>query len=789
MGDGGFDRVYLAEQFAAYFASFIGNGVFGSSMQKLEVLAQTEPDMSVKVLSGEAWINGWWYHNTAEYTLQLDIADGVLSRIDAIVVRWGNQERDIWLHVIKGTPSANPVAPTISRDADYYDLQLGTVLVSKGAVKITQSAISDTRLNNAVCGLVTGVVDQIDTTDLYNQFTTYFNEFKEQYQGEFETWTDEKKVDWLTWIGEQEAGFTEWYNTNTTQWESDWETWFQSIQDQLSGDIATNLASQIGTLSQLKTTFKDSLVGAVNELYDTLGSSIKYEKDTLSLMNRDGEVLSSVNIISGAGIKLAEPTAVSAVNNDESVKLTWTDPSDVTVSGATVAKWDGTVVVRKAGSAPTNKNDGVIVVDSKTRNQYKTTPFTDSGLSNGTTYYYGFFPYTEQGNYTTTKVVSVNVAAIYPSAVSGVTVKEEDKKLTITFTKPSNATTVKCVYKTGSAPANSGDGTVLSDFTSGSSITGLTNNTTYYLKLYTYNAKGRETASSAYSGTPTGLKIVTWADGTAEEIDAMLQAHYANKINVKDYWALGDARVITLPDFMWVDTRPSSGSKKAKMIIIGFDHDTLASPINGHAKAAVTVYTSYINDPGPIVGYYSLLLKNDVNNAVGSGNGSIFAKRWKTAVDNTYNDFWYNFYKNVPKATNGSIKATSIKKITKVCATGNLEFRGSSTSDFGLVSTNKAKDVDCYCFALSAKEVGIDLLPSTTDASNLSEEGTQYPYFGNVVGPDISGYLRSPVLGRVGYVTSGNAYGWYYLEASKWKIVIHTADTKTGLVMAAGFCL
>ena len=43
-----YDRVYLAEQFAAYFASFIGNGVFGKSMQQLEVVCQNTPSMSIQ---------------------------------------------------------------------------------------------------------------------------------------------------------------------------------------------------------------------------------------------------------------------------------------------------------------------------------------------------------------------------------------------------------------------------------------------------------------------------------------------------------------------------------------------------------------------------------------------------------------------------------------------------------------------------------------------------------------------------------------------------------------------
>lgn len=298
-----YDRVYLAEQFAAYFASFIGNGVFGKSMQKLEVLSQASPNMSIKVLSGEAWINGWWYRNTEEYTLSLDVADGVLNRIDAIVLRWGNQERDMWLQVIKGTASSNPVAPSIKRDADYYDLQLATISVARGTVKITQSAISDTRLNANVCGLVTGVVDQIDTTGLYNQFEQYFKEFKERYEQEFvdwseeqkqefltyvayqkgqydsyiaqlqadyDTWTEDKKAEWTQWVSAQEDEFTawvlnekdiyetwtdaqrkayiDWYNIHTVEWEQQFNDWFDSIKNKLTSDVAGSLQVQINEL-------------------------------------------------------------------------------------------------------------------------------------------------------------------------------------------------------------------------------------------------------------------------------------------------------------------------------------------------------------------------------------------------------------------------------------------------------------------------------------------------------------------------------------------------------------
>ena len=218
-----YDRVYLAEQFAAYFASFIGNGVFGKSMQQLEVVCQNTPNMSIKVLSGQAFINGWWYRNNGDYTLNLDIADGVLSRIDNVVLRWGNQERDMWLQVVKGEPSYNPVRPAVLRNADYYDLLLATVSVDKGAVNVSQMNITDTRMDSTVCGWVTGVIEQIDTTDLYNQFEAYYEEFKKNHQLD--------------------------YDATVEKWEKEFDTWFRGIKDKLSGDVAGSLQLQVDDLN------------------------------------------------------------------------------------------------------------------------------------------------------------------------------------------------------------------------------------------------------------------------------------------------------------------------------------------------------------------------------------------------------------------------------------------------------------------------------------------------------------------------------------------------------------
>lgn len=251
-----YDRVYLAAQFAAYFASFIGNGVYAEHSNQLQVVAMPTPQMQVGVEKGQGWINGYWYENTDTMYLPIEVADGVLNRIDSIVLRLGFAERNMWLMVKKGTPAINPIAPEVTRTADYYDLQLATISIPASSIRITQAQIQDTRMNQDVCGWVTGVVEQLDTTTLFNQFETYFQEFKENNQADYEEWTETQKQAWLSWVSGQEADFTDWtdeqkeeyetwYATHINQWQSDFDTWFENIKDQLGEDAAGNLQNQI----------------------------------------------------------------------------------------------------------------------------------------------------------------------------------------------------------------------------------------------------------------------------------------------------------------------------------------------------------------------------------------------------------------------------------------------------------------------------------------------------------------------------------------------------------------
>lgn len=261
------DRVYKAEDWAWYFSTFIGNGVFPQPSDGLQV--QADSAMTVKVRPGYGFINGYAFRNQLDYQIVVDTADGVLNRIDRIVLRWDLASRKMSLEIIKGNPSAEPTAPAITRNADVYELALADISVGKGVTNITQAMITDRRYSTDVCGIVTGVVDQVDASALTKQFDDFFDSYTEktlenynQYLKDIEAYKQGAENGFTNWSITQKDNITQWENdykdsfstwmtdqqTDMTNWKSqqtaDFNTWFSSLKSALDGDIATKLTTK-----------------------------------------------------------------------------------------------------------------------------------------------------------------------------------------------------------------------------------------------------------------------------------------------------------------------------------------------------------------------------------------------------------------------------------------------------------------------------------------------------------------------------------------------------------------
>lgn len=93
------------------------------------------------------------------------------------------------------------------------------------------------------------------------------------------------------------------------------------------------------------------------------------------------------------------------------VSIKWTDPDDTTYENYTFIKWKGTILIRKKDSAPSNINDGVVLINSTIKNQYKDTAYEDNNLEDGN-YYYRFFVYSEDNVYNDDESMTYNTNVV-----------------------------------------------------------------------------------------------------------------------------------------------------------------------------------------------------------------------------------------------------------------------------------------------------------------------------------------------------------------------------------------
>ena len=131
--------------------------------------------LTVTVSAGQAWVRPARFRGRSiimeqPETVTLTAADAVRSRIDRLVLRYDAAARKTRLQVLEGTPdSASPTAPEITRTALVYALCLAEIRRPAGSTEITAADITDTRADEAVCGVMRDGVTGIPTAQLQAQ--------------------------------------------------------------------------------------------------------------------------------------------------------------------------------------------------------------------------------------------------------------------------------------------------------------------------------------------------------------------------------------------------------------------------------------------------------------------------------------------------------------------------------------------------------------------------------------------------------------------------------------------
>lgn len=386
------DRRYLANNFAEYFANFIGNGVFPEPSSGLQV--RSKANMIVSLKPGKGWINGYYIINDADYDLVLSNADGVLNRIDRIVMRLDFNTRAIEIVVKKGSLASTPVAPTLQRDIEIHELALAEIFVSKGVTDITQSAITDRRLDKSMCGIVTGLIDQIDTTDLFAQYDVSFNEWFDsvkEYLNDTAAGNvanklieHEKKPTHIHWL-DKANGLNNMVATYPDIYSYSNGLAVSFIVGQNTNNAATLNVNNLGVVP---------IVNAATEPQSELRANGVY---TARYFNGNFILQGSVGGIDNTA-QISNLQAVVGLTTAGTIKLNWKNPADL--------KYKGVRILYKTGSYPNNPTDGTVFYDSSDAVPVST--FTKNGFIDGSTYYIRAFAYTYK-----------NATRVYTTSIDG----------------------------------------------------------------------------------------------------------------------------------------------------------------------------------------------------------------------------------------------------------------------------------------------------------------------------------------------------------------------------------
>lgn len=166
------------------------SGVFAAAGNA--AVSAVQGAMQVAVSDGLGWIanaeaNGvvWWndtYKTTGvPLTLDVPIADGALARIDRVIVEWEttNYVALPQIKVLVGTPAATPSAPALTNNNVLRQISLARLSIPAGTVAMTASMITDERMDDTVCGLVTESL-VIDTSMVQAQMQELLETIEEE---------------------------------------------------------------------------------------------------------------------------------------------------------------------------------------------------------------------------------------------------------------------------------------------------------------------------------------------------------------------------------------------------------------------------------------------------------------------------------------------------------------------------------------------------------------------------------------------------------------------------------
>lgn len=237
------DRKYDAIQFGRIFDGIITDGVYATYEKGMVVKASNNAG-EVIIQPGRAWFNHTWNYNDADFVMEAPAPEVLLDRIDALVLDI-NEEQAVRANSfawVTGTPSSNPVRPTLTNTTTHHQYPLCYVRRYAETTMIYTKDITN-MVGTSECPFVTGVLEGMNIDAWINQ-----------WDNEFHTWEDATKVSFEAWMLTQQTDYTAWFNAVRDQLGTDmdeFEAWFETIKGIIDEEAATHLQAEIDEIKTM----------------------------------------------------------------------------------------------------------------------------------------------------------------------------------------------------------------------------------------------------------------------------------------------------------------------------------------------------------------------------------------------------------------------------------------------------------------------------------------------------------------------------------------------------------
>lgn len=234
------DRKVLYTAFRQLFKSYFTTGVFMDDANSDHLRVEKAQGLTLTIRAGRANIEGVFYWQSEDETVTLTKSSSTKNYNILLRLNDNDSDRNVSLVVTE-------TSDELIREDYIYDLVLATVTVPSNSEEIKGSNITDTRLDTDRCGMVSALIKEISTTDLFTQVNELMKEVKDENLQAMQN------------------------NRNA------WNDWFATIKDILDGDTAGKLADRITDVEFMimNNHFTQPInVDATNNLVDENGSNV-----------------------------------------------------------------------------------------------------------------------------------------------------------------------------------------------------------------------------------------------------------------------------------------------------------------------------------------------------------------------------------------------------------------------------------------------------------------------------------------------------------------------------------